>query len=132
MPLAMQSLLSLFIAPERRALWRGLLALLFVAITWLALTPAPPPTAGLSWDKVNHLMAFGALAFVGVWALWPQPRQWLKLIAALLAYGIAIEIAQSQLPSREADGLDVLADGLGIGAGLLVAWTVLHLARRRR
>lgn len=128
----MQTLLSLFTAPERRVLWRGLLALLFVTITWLALTPAPPPAAGLNWDKANHLLAFGALAFVGVWALWPQPQQWGKLSAVMLAYGIAIEIAQSQMPPREADGMDVLADSLGVLLGLLAAWAIRHLARQRR
>lgn len=126
---AMQSLLSLATAPARRPLWRGLLALLLVVITWLALSPVPPSTVDTGWDKLNHLLAFAALAFVCVWALWRQPRQWLLLSAVLLAYGGAIEIAQGLLPPRQPDGLDMLADGVGVLLGLVAAWWVARLAR---
>lgn len=127
----MQSLLSLVTAPERRIFWRGLLALQFLVITWLALTPAPPPAAGLGWDKANHLMAFASLAFTAVWALWPQPSQWPRLGALMLAYGIAIELAQSLMHPREADGVDVLADLIGVLLGLLAAWLTRRLAAAR-
>ena len=50
---------------------------------------------------------------------------------ALLAYGIGIEVAQSFLPPREADAMDVLADGVGIALGLAAAWPVAALARQR-
>jgi VanZ family protein len=130
---AMSSLLlNLFAAPERRLLWRALLAVLLIAITWLALSPAPPPTVDTGWDKSNHAMAFAALAFVGVWALWPRPRQWLLLVVALLAYGGAIEIAQSFVPPRSADWADLLADGLGIAIGLVAAWPLTAIAARQR
>jgi VanZ family protein len=130
MPPAMKALLSLFTAPERRVLWRALLALLLAVITWLALSPAPPKSVDLGWDKANHLLAFASLAFSAVWALWQRPRQWIWLVLALLAYGIGIEIAQSFLPPREADWHDVVADGAGIALGLLAAWPVAVLASR--
>lgn len=132
MPPAMSHLLSLFTAPSRRPLWRVLLALLLAVITWLALSPAPPETMNTGWDKANHALAFGALAFSAVWALWPRPRQWVWLVLALLAYGVGIEIAQSFLPPREADWHDVVADGVGIALGLLAAWPVAVLTRRDR
>ncbi|RZL36859.1 MAG: VanZ family protein [Rubrivivax sp.] len=125
----MNRLLSLFTAPERRLLWRALLGLLLVVITFLALSPAPPKTVDLGWDKANHALAFGSLAFSAVWALWPQPRRWGWLVLALLAYGIGIEIAQSFLPPREADWHDVVADSLGIALGLLAAWPISWLSR---
>jgi len=100
------------------------LALLLVVITWLALSPAPPKTINTGWDKANHALAFASLAFSAVWALWQRPRQWPVLAAALLAYGVGIEIAQSFLPPREADWHDVLADGVGIALGLLAAWPI--------
>jgi len=128
---AMFRLIHLALAPEQRRLWRALLAVLLVAITWLALTPAPPKGLSTGWDKSNHLLAFGALAFAGVWAQWRQPRQWWRLVAALLAYGIGIEIAQHFLPPREADPMDVLADSMGIIVGLLVAWPFTVLVARR-
>jgi VanZ family protein len=124
----MRTLLSPIFSPERRLLWRALLALLIVVITWLALSPAPPQTVNTGWDKANHVLAFAALAFVGVWALSRRPRQWLMLVLALLAYGGFIEIAQSFTPTRQADWQDVLADGIGIALGLVAAWSVAWLA----
>lgn len=124
-------LFKLFAAPERRPLWRALLAVLLIAITWLALSPAPPRTVDTGWDKSNHAIAFAALAFTAVWALWPRPRQWLLLVVALLAYGGAIEVAQSFVPPRSGDWLDLLADGLGITIGLIAAAPLAARAARR-
>lgn len=129
MPAAMRSLHPLFTAPERRVLWRALLALLLAVITWLALSPAPPDSADTGWDKVDHALAFATLAFVSVWALWQRPRQWLLLVVALLAYGGFIEIAQSFVPTRDAEWNDVLADGVGIALGLLVALPIARLSK---
>jgi len=132
MPPAMpRFILNLCTAPERRVLWRALLAVLLVAITWLALVPAPPKVITTGWDKSNHALAFASLAFSGVWALWQRPRQWGWLALALLAYGVGIEIAQSFLPPREADARDVLADSVGIAIGLLAAWPITASAARR-
>jgi len=119
-------------APEQRLLWRGLLAALLVVITWLALVPHPPQGLTTGWDKSNHALAFATLAFVSVRAVWPQPQQWHLLFMAVLAYGGGIEIAQSFLPPRSAEWLDLLADGVGICIGLLLAWPVARLARDGR
>ena len=131
MPPAMSRLL-LNLFTERRALWRALLFFLVVAILWLALTPAPPKTVDTGWDKANHAMAFAALGFTSVWALWRRPRQWGWLVLALLAFGGAIEIAQSFLPPREADWADLLADGAGTLLGLLAAWPITVAIARLR
>lgn len=125
-------LLNLCTAPERRVLWRVLLAVLLVVITTLALVPAPPKVITTGWDKSNHALAFASLAFSSVWALWQRPRQWVWLALALVAYGIGIEIAQSFLPPREADAKDVLANSVGILIGLLLAWPITASAARRR
>lgn len=132
MPPAMpRFIVNLCTAPERRVLWRVLLAVLLVVITWLALIPAPPKMITTGWDKSNHALAFGSLAFCSVWAIWQRPRQWVWLSLALVGYGIGIEIAQSFLPPREADWHDVVADGVGIALGLLAAWPVAAGAARR-
>ncbi|WP_057300816.1 VanZ family protein [Pelomonas sp. Root1217] len=125
-------ILNLCSAPQRRALWRALLAVMLIVITCLALSPAPPKTITTGWDKSNHALAFAALAFSGVWALWQRPRQWIWLAMTLVGYGIAIEIAQSFLPPREADWHDVVADSVGIALGLLAAWPITASAARRR
>jgi VanZ family protein len=129
---AMLSLIRFATAPERRRHWQALLVALLVVITYLALVPDPPKTVSTGWDKSNHALAFAALAFAGVWARWPRPRQWGWLVVALLAYGVGIEIAQHFLPPRSADAQDVLADAVGIALGLLVAWPVTAIAARRR
>ena len=128
---AMNSLLSLFTAPAYRNLWRAVLLLLLVTVTWLALSPAPPKAVDTGWDKFNHALAFASLAFVSVWALWSQPRQWGWLVLALLAFGGAIEIGQSYLPPRTADWFDLLADGVGILVGLLPAWPITRQQRSK-
>ncbi|MFN3303806.1 MAG: VanZ family protein [Roseateles sp.] len=120
----MLTLLLSCTAPHRRPLWRALLLALLVVITWLALSPKPPEAMNTGWDKANHLLAFGCLAFAATWAIWPRPRLWGWLVLALLAYGVGIELAQSLLPPRSADWRDVLADALGIAVGLLAAWPI--------
>jgi VanZ family protein len=126
------SRLLLILFTERRPLWRVLLLLLVVAILWLALSPVPPKTVDTGWDKANHAMAFAALGFVSVWAVWPRPRGWAWLVLALLAFGGAIEIAQTFLPPREGDWWDLLADGVGIAVGLLFALPITAVSARRR
>ena len=124
-------IVNLCTAPERRAMWRLLLAALLVVITWLALIPAPPKMITTGWDKSNHALAFASLAFASAWAIWPRPRQWPFLFIAVLAYGGAIEIAQSYLPPREGDWFDLLADGVGVSLGLLLAWPISASTQRR-
>lgn len=94
--------------------WRGLLLVLLLAITWLALTAAPPPVAGLLWDKHNHLLAFASL---GLTASLGVRQRHLGVAAGLLAYGGLIELLQALTPSRVGAWDDLLADAVGIGLG---------------
>ncbi|QPF72922.1 VanZ family protein [Roseateles sp. DAIF2] len=116
---------------QHRRAWRGLLLILLLAISYLALSPAPPKTLDSGWDKLNHLLAFGALAFSAFFA-WPAARaRWLWSPLGLVGYGVLIELAQSQLPPRSADARDVLADALGIALGLALATLCAAWARSR-
>ena len=108
---------------------QALRILLFIALLlvvgWLALSPAPPKTMNLGWDKLNHLAAFAAL-MISARLAWPQrPAGW-QLFAALLVYGGAIELLQTLVPGRDGEWPDMLADALGLGIGLLT-----HAALRR-
>lgn len=93
-----------------------------VVIAWLAFRPSTGLEGGLPWDKANH-----AVAFVVLTALtgrgWPVLSRTL-LVLTMLAAGVGIELVQG-LPSigRDADVWDVVADGVGVAAGLvLLAW----------
>ncbi len=107
--------------------WRAALALLLGVITWLALTPAPPPQADLGWDKLNHLAAFATLAVVAVLG---RSGTYGLVGGALLAYGALIEVLQSYTPTRVGEWADLLADGVGIALGLLLVALWLRLAAK--
>lgn len=93
------------------------------AVMVLSLVPQDMvPSTDVS-DKVNHLAAYGALAFAG--AIGFRGRRTLVLLAAgLLALGGALEIAQGFVPGRMPSAGDLLADGIGIALGALVALAV--------
>ena len=89
-----------------------------------------PPSSGLpttGWDKSNHMLGFGTLGFLGVRS-WPNRT--VVVLAALLAYGGLIEVLQSLTPYRSAEWADLLADGVGLAVGLLIARVSEFLLRR--
>jgi VanZ family protein len=110
--------------PRHQPWWRALLVLLVLVVAGFAFTPSMASLPIEHVDKVQHVLAFGCMA--GVAALgWPAWRSTaLKIGAALLTYGVFIEVVQSFIPGRDASALDVLADGLGVAAGLLAAQAV--------
>lgn len=82
--------------------------------TSLAVGLIPSP-----WDKLAHAGTFGVIAF----ALWLAcGRRWL---VACAAFGMALacydEWRQLFLPGREADLLDLTADGVGVLIAAVIA-----------
>ncbi len=95
-----------------------------LAVTfYLALTPRPLPLVEDLWDKAKHFAAFLVLAFLATRAF-PRANPYFRF-CGLLAYGLLIEIVQYFLPYRDASGLDLLADALG-----LWAWEIILFVRR--
>ena len=95
---------------------RQLLRFVFVsslfAVFWLALLPAPDVVKLVSWqDKIEHAALFAGLALLAL-AAWPQRP--LAIALGLLAYGAAMEVAQSTTAYRVGDPLDWLADAVGL------------------
>ncbi len=89
---------------------------LLVAVMILVLTVIPMgPAFSVGGDKAAHVAAFAVLMiwFCGIYRLRVTP--WVAVW--LLAFAIAIELVQSQLPYRMAELGDVFADILGIGIG---------------
>lgn len=124
--------------PESRPQYRGgasliwLFWLCLLAVTVLALSPAPPPAANLGWDKLNHLAAFVVLGLLARLA-WPA-QQLGRWALGLLVYGGLLEIAQGLTPNRQAEWADLLADALGLLLALVLAqgwqrWQQRRLAR---
>jgi VanZ family protein len=103
-------------AARRR--WRIVSVGLLLAVVALAVMPQPPTALSTGWDKMNHALAFCALGFAWRLAFPAGWRQGLGVAAALLLFGVGIEVAQSFVPGRQADGIDLLADALGGAVGL--------------
>jgi len=93
----------------------GLLLVAFVL--YKTLSP-PGGGSGLLNDKLAHFLAFAALMgwFSGV----VRPALFPYLALLLVAFGISIEILQSQLTYRSAEVADAMFDF----AGVLVAWII--------
>ncbi len=111
---------------------RGLFAALLGVISFLALYPDPPRMADTGWDKANHALAFAALAAVwlAAWAV-SRRRLW-QPVAALMGYGLLIELLQAGIPGRSADGADLVGDATGLALGLAFAAGVGGWLRRRQ
>ncbi|MGY8523991.1 VanZ family protein [Paracidovorax citrulli] len=111
--------------------WRLAFWLCLASVLVLALLPASAPVNGTGWDKGNHLLAFSTLALLG-WRAYPGRTA--AVVAGLLAFGALIECLQWMTPYREADWIDLFADGMGIalGAALQGMAELLRLGNRHR
>jgi VanZ family protein len=118
---------ALLNSKQAQTCWRLLLLVLFCIVSYLALTPHPPKGMDTGWDKTNHLLAFGALAFSGHWAWGTRLHRYVGVPAALLIYGGSIELLQLHVPGRDGEWADLFADACGILAGLLLAMLTLRL-----
>ncbi|MBT9595642.1 MAG: hypothetical protein IV094_06645 [Vitreoscilla sp.] len=100
-----------------RAGWRLAFAAALVGIFVIALLPTGMGEPLFPQvDKFQHAMAFGALWILGARA---GCRPGWALGAGLLAYGVAIELAQGLTSYRDASAADVMADLAGMA---LAAW----------
>ncbi len=109
----------------RAAFW-GLLAVVSVLALYPRLSlPEPELTRG-STAYYNHVLAFVTLMIAGAIA-WPLGR---RLVVALAAYAVLLEMAQSFSPGRETALDDLAASFAGLGLGLVLA-ALLRGARHR-
>lgn len=105
---------------------RRLRSLLFL-LWWVAilvvmvgsLLPQLAPPSGNLLDKYIHVAAYAGLTLLGLPALSSNLARG-GAVVMLLALGIAIEWLQGLSGGREASALDVLANAVGILAGLAV------------
>ena len=84
----------------------------------------PEPLLSLDFhlsDKLYHVLAYGT---VMLWLaqLYPKSR-YVWLACGLITLGVVTEIVQLQLPGREGDGWDIVANSLGAVVGWSLAFT---------
>lgn len=100
-------------------LWHLPGAAAVVLLIYLSLANLGGPQAALPVDKITHFAYYLLLAF---WFGCVYRPRWFWLLAlVLLATGGALELAQSLTPNRRLEAMDMLANALGIGAGLVLA-----------
>ncbi len=127
---------------------RAVFVALLVAITYLTLTPNPDETEPgfvvTRWlsnaltgddalaDKIAHFLSYGALGAAAYWAelrLFSRRR---GAAAALVLYGIALEVLQGLGGVRDPEIADAIANALGAASGLAGAAVLASLIRRMR
>lgn len=93
-------------------LYRVLLGITVTIISYLAFSEPSQTQAITINDKLNHFIAFLALAWLTDKAF-PSQKLFLK-ITLLLSYGFIIEVVQSTLSYRDFSLWDFVADGVGV------------------
>jgi VanZ family protein len=98
----------------------GIFLLLAAAVVCLIPSREIPMAFDLN-DKLSHMIGHAALAayFSG---LVPR-RRWWKILLSLIAFGIAIELAQHFMQwGRNGDARDLVANTIGTCGGLLAGF----------
>jgi VanZ family protein len=106
---------------------RSALVAAIITISALAVVPLSRIVAENFNDKLMHGLAFLVLAVLADRSL-PRAAFLPWIAAALLAYGVAIELVQSRLPYRMFSWGDIAANAAGLATYALLAWM---LARSR-
>ena len=107
--------------------------LCFLALNALALSPAPylPPLDVFNWwDKAQHAIGFGTLAFLAALA-YPLVSRY-RLAVLLCLQGVAIELLQHWVGYRFGDWQDALADAVGVVLGLCIAHVLGKVAAAKK
>jgi VanZ family protein len=99
--------------------------LCFTLLTYLLLIEMAPTTDGsLYKDKIQHVIAFGGVAFWGLLAFSQSPK---ATLFGLAVFGALMEVLQGILTTtRQPSVYDWLADVVG----LLLAWGVAVMWQR--
>jgi len=106
-------------------LWRTIGWLMLGTVVALTLTPSPPKLklALLSWDKAQHTLAYALLAwwFLQAWVAAATRN----ILVGLVLLGIVLEIAQGLMGVRFMEITDMVANGIGVVVGYMLARTPL-------
>lgn len=105
--------------------WRRAGWLIVAAIVVFSLTPQQPHIGQFEMnDKVGHALVY-AIAMGWFAALYPALKQRARYALFFIALGIALEFLQGLTPYREFELLDMLADAIGVVAGVWLGQPLL-------
>lgn len=103
-----------------RLLWQTLGWVMVAIVVWLSLTPTlPRPPSFLTWDKGQHVLAYAGLMY---WYGQAFRSHW-RWLLFLWVLGILLEFLQGLGGVRTSDPYDMLANSIGVLAGLGLART---------
>ncbi len=100
-----------------RTYWIIITLLLLAVITLLSLTPLPSLPAVPGNDKTQHFIAYAVLTFP---AVLKKPKYWLWIGLFFICWSGGVELIQPYI-NRYGEWLDMVANGAGIGSGILCA-----------
>lgn len=109
----------------RAGFWIGLVLLTAASLVPVAVLPSQVLDI---WDKAQHALGFAGMATLGFAA---YPRHVRHIAVGLLLWGGAIELMQAASGWRHGDGIDWLADAIGIAVAAM-AWRAWHQRRAAR
>lgn len=103
-----------------RRLWLALGLIGIIAVLVVCLLPTVPGPKFSGADKLEHLLTWFV---VSAWfAALVERRAYLALAVAMVGLGIGIELTQHWMAlGREGDWRDVVANSIGVGAGMMAA-----------
>jgi VanZ family protein len=111
-----------------RRLWALLAVLAALMIAVGSLAPGDEMPSNLPWDRANHFIGYAGLSGLVGLAGVRLPLAF----AAALSFGIAVEFLQIPVAGRVGgDWADILANGLGAAAAVVVLWGCRRILPRR-
>jgi len=99
--------------------WLWFMSMALVA--YLSLSPPPktaPPFKDV--DKIAHCLAYAWLAALPFFGLRRMRAAWVGALL-MIPFGVALEVAQLQVPGRDFSIADMVADGAGVMLGMAAA-----------
>lgn len=101
---------------QRKTIW----GLMVIAVVVASLLPQEQIPVKITFsDKIVHFLSYFILSFFALLSS-RQKHSLLSILALQVLIGIGVEVAQSFVPGRTPELLDILANSLGVILGALV------------
>jgi hypothetical protein len=107
--------------------WLHITLILLVSIATLSLWPAVYLPSVPGTDKSHHFIAYAALMLPTALR---QPKHWLIITLAFLAFSGAIELIQPYV-NRYGEWLDMAANAFGLTCGFILAKIMLFFIAKK-